>query len=119
MKYKLEKNIKIANELVCFCYKKHGKHIEVAFSFFDGETTIKVGSYIENLTEKALKQLKESLCAERQHEVEECFWLANGEDSMGDELSLIGVMVDDAKINYEDSVLTIELKRVEVPKPEE
>jgi len=111
--YRLEKNLKIADELIGYCYKKTGKHLNVDFAFLESETIIKIRVYIENLGKDCLEHLNETLCTSRQHEIEECFWMANGDDSFGEELTLVGAMVDKATINYEDNVLMIELRRID------
>ena len=64
-------------------------------------------------TQTKLNQLNTILNRPRQQEVEECYWQLGGESEVECELTLIGVMVDSAKVEYNGKILTVELIREE------
>lgn len=113
MKHKLEKNLRIAGELIGYLYKKRCRDIDMSFKFKKPCTYIEVKGLIDNMNQEDIDYLKEVLNRPRQHEVEECYWLANGEGNLGEELLLVGVMIDSVEINYNNSVLDIKLVRDE------
>lgn len=113
MGHRLEKNMKIMEELVSFCVKRGSRDLDLHLSFDKNETNIKVTANDTNVNNDDLEFLKNSLYSDRQHEVEECFWYISGEDYYGDELTLAGVMIDRADITYENNKLEISAKRIE------
>ncbi len=113
MGHRLEKNMKIMEELVSFCTKRGSRDIDLNMSFAKDFSTISVSAKNTSVSDEELNELKTALFSDRQHEVEECFWNISGEDFYGDELTLTGVMIDDAKIDYNNDVLDIVVKRIE------
>ena len=55
----------------------------------------------------------QALSIPRQHEVEQYYWHLGGESEFDCELSLVGMMVDNTNIKYENDRLHIELQRLE------
>lgn len=113
MGHRLEKNMKILEELVSFCVKRGGRNVNMNIFFDKDITTISLS--VENTVVKDddLEILKSAIESDRQHEVEECYWYISGEDYLGDELTLAGVMVDGGSVKYENNKLEIFAKRVE------
>ena len=58
-----------------------------------------------------LDQIKASLNHPRQSEVEEYYWRLLGSNKQTSQMHLLGALVDDGNIMYEDNRLTIELLR--------
>ncbi len=113
MGHRLEKNMKIMEELVSFCTKRGSRDIDLNLNFEKTFSTITVSAKNTKASDEDLRMLKEALFSDRQHEVEECFWNITGEDYFGHELTITGVMIDDATVTYENNVLEIVAKRIE------
>ncbi len=114
MSFRLEKTMRIVDELVGFCCRRGGKNITINYNTEKPKMTeITVTSPNTTVTSDELTALDKTLSQHRQHEMEEMYWLISGDDSFGDELSLVGVMVDECKIIYENEVLTIIVYRNE------
>ncbi|MFV0504769.1 MAG: hypothetical protein ACK5LT_12520 [Lachnospirales bacterium] len=113
MSHRLEKNMRILDELVGFMCRRGARDIDINIKFGLHTSFLTVEADVDAIDENSLETLTEALNADRQHEVEECYWLLNGDDSFGDELSLTGIMIDDATITYENSHIKIVARRVE------
>ncbi len=113
MGHRLEKNMRIMEELVSFCTNRGSRDIDLNLSFSKDFTTITVRAKNTTVNQDDLDTLKEALCSDRQHEVEECYWNIAGEDYLGEELTLAGIMIDEATVEYNDDRLDIVAKRKE------
>lgn len=113
MGHRLEKNMKIMEELVSFCVKRGCRNIDMNMTFVDKMTTITISAGNSKVSNRDLNFLVEALNSDRQHEVEECYWLVSGEGHFGDELTLAGMMLDSANICYDGNNLKITAKRYE------
>ncbi len=113
MGHRLEKNMRIMEELVAFCTKRGSRNVDTNLNFEKDHTIITISAKNTIVTEEDLMILKEALYSDRQHEVEECFWNITGEDYFGDELTITGVMIDEATIKYENNILQIVARRNE------
>ncbi len=114
MSFRLEKTMRIVDELVGFCCRRGGQNIDINYNTKENnKTIITVTSPNTKVTDEDLEMLEQVLSQHRQHEMEEMYWLISGDDSYGDELSLVGVMIDDCEIKYEDNILTIVAYRYE------
>ncbi len=113
MGHRLEKNMKIMEELISFCAKRGGRDIDIKFTLDKNDTKIKIACSNATVNDDDMYVLKQALCSDRQHEVEECFWHISGEDSYGDELTLTGIMVDSGEVVYKNGNLEIKVKRIE------
>lgn len=106
-----QKNIKIANEILNFCYRHNSNHISLDIKNYADKTLFNISSYVENLNEEYLEELKKLLSSPRSHEMEEYYWRLTGEVSSDSELTLVGMMTDEAVVDYSDSILRIHLVR--------
>ncbi len=113
MGHRLEKNVKIMHELISFCAKRGARDLDMNISFDTSETFITICAKNTVVSDDDMEFLKNAIYSDRQHEVEECFWNISGEDYLGDELTLAGVMIDNGEVSYENNTLTIKVKRVE------
>jgi hypothetical protein len=112
MKNSNQRNIKIIDELMSFCYKNNCENIKIDISCQSNITTIILNADIPNIKEKDLIYIKKSLDTPRYHEMEEYYWSLTGDDPDSTELSLVGMMVDESEINYNNPLLEIILKRL-------
>ncbi len=112
MKYRVEKDMKILDELVGFCYKRGAKEVDVHLDFKEDSTVIIVET-TANFLESDLQMLDELIHAKRQPEVEMYYWQVSGEERLGDELLLTGMMIDKAEVSYEHEKLVLKIYRYE------
>jgi len=113
MKFKFEKNIKIINELIVYYHKLGNSDVHIDLTCDKNNSYFKISGTILNLSQKELDDLNKTLNAPRQHEIEQYYWNLTGESESDLELSLIGMMVNDAVVTYVDNVLTITIVREE------
>ncbi len=113
MGHRLEKNMKIMEELVSFCTKRGARNIDTNLLFSKDCTEIKVSAENTIVSNEDLAILKNAINSDRQQEVEECFWYISGEDYLGDELTLAGVMINNGSVEYHDNKLVIYARRKE------
>jgi hypothetical protein len=106
-----QRNIKIVDELMSFCYKNSCVNIKINVLTDLDITTIILSADIPKINPKDIEYIKDSLNTPRYHEMEEYYWSLTGDDDDNTELSLVGMMVDAAEIKYNDPVLEIVLKR--------
>ncbi len=105
--------MRILDELVGFCCKRGARDIDINITLGIHTSFLTVSAKVDNISDDDIEMLDEALHADRQHEVEECYWLLNGDDSYGDELALTGIMIDNATIDYSNNHIKIVARRVE------
>lgn len=113
MNFKIEKNLKIITELMSFCYHFSAKDITVNIKTIDNTSNIVLDAIIKDFPKDDYDNLIQALSIPRQHEVEQYYWHLGGESEFDCELSLVGMMVDNTNIKYENDRLHIELQRLE------
>lgn len=112
MKHINQRNIKIVDELMSFCYKHGAAKINISISTIDKVVTIMLSSNIKDLDNSVIENIQRLLNTPRCHEMEEYYWELPGDSDTDSELTLVGMMTDEAYINYFDcSELEIVLKR--------
>ncbi len=102
--------MRIIDEIVGFFFKRGCQNIDINLKYVDKEQSIiTLEGDVSSLPADDFEELKDSLNKKRQVEIEECYWLLSGDDSFGDELSLIGTMIDsfDLEIMNEHFKITI------------
>lgn len=114
MSFRLEKTMRIIDELVGFCCRRGSQNVDINYNTETSKKTIiTIVAKNTKISDEDMTLLQKQLGQHRQREMEECYWQISGDDSFGDELSLIGVMVDDCEIEYKDNVLKIIANRKE------
>lgn len=111
MKHLNQRNIKIVDELMNFCYKNRCVNMKIDIKTNDNITTITLSAEIPNIKQEDLEYISNSLNTPRYHEMEEYYWSLTGDDDDNMELSLVGMMVDEAEIKYNNPAIEIILKR--------
>ena len=106
-----QKIAKIVNALIEYFLSHQAKGIHLSIQEVDDGTRISLAMDEVHLSEKALEDLKHYLYMERQEEMEEYYWHLLGNDSETEEISLIGMMVDEAEVCANSQTLTVELTR--------
>ncbi|WP_040215306.1 hypothetical protein [Clostridium polynesiense] len=104
-------NLKILNELINFCMHHGASDLDIKIKDNPSEIYIQIHTTAEGIDENTIKTLKKYLSAPRQHEVESYYWELSGEDEADSELTLVGMMTDEAEVSYEEGKLEIRVKR--------
>jgi len=113
MKHINQRNIKIIDELMCFCYKYGAKKINIQIDRDENAFYIHLNTEIHNLPNEVLEITRNLLSAPRCHEMEEYYWNLTGDDDTDTELTLVGMMTDDTEVNYTDNkYLELKLQRL-------
>ena len=111
MKLKIEKNLKIINELIAY-YNRFGIfNVHIDLSSDDHNSYFDISGKIDSFSEDEVNSLIETLNMPRQHEIEHYYWNLNGESEFDSELTLVGMMVDSSEVTYENGLLKISLIR--------
>lgn len=113
MKFKVEKNIKIINELITYFYKLGSLDVHVDLSTDNINSYFTIYGEVESISKDELDSLATILNTPRQHEIEHYYWNLSGECEFDSELSLVGMMINTAKISYTEKILKIRLTRLE------
>ncbi len=113
MKFEFEKGLRILNELIGYCHKNGGKDINANYSCKPGVTHLSVTAEVSEEHRADYEKLSRDLNRSREHELEECYWMGNGEDTPGDGMNLVSIMVDKADVSFKDNILTITVERFE------
>ncbi|WBW97551.1 hypothetical protein [Oceanirhabdus sp. W0125-5] len=100
MKHIYQKNIKVIDELMSFCYKYGATDIHIDVKYENESFFIEVESQIFNLSQEILEITNRLLSAPRCHEMESYYWGLSGDDDTDTELTLVGMMSDEAHIDY-------------------
>jgi len=111
MKIKFQKTMNIASELLAYCHHHGAK--EFHLDIMEGNNSVKMvmRACPEDLSPDELDYLKTALSTPRQREVEQGFWELIGESEDYSELQLLGMLCDDADVDYTDRILTVSLSR--------
>jgi len=112
MKNEFEKKMLIASELLSYCHLRGAHEFHIDISEKDDATTFFIRASTAHVPDDEMELLCKKLNAPRQREMEQNFWGLSGESENTSELSLVGMMSDDAVIEYADGVLSITIIRL-------
>jgi HSP20 family molecular chaperone IbpA len=112
MKSDFNKIMKISSELLSYCHMRGAHDFHLDISEKDGVTELAIDSFPADLTDEDLALLEKKLHAPRSREIEHDYWSLSGKSDKTSELVLVGMMTDEAAIEYKDGVLSIKLKRL-------
>lgn len=113
MKFKIEKNIKIINELIAYFYKLGTVDVHIDLSSDNENSYFNIYGQVDSISKDELESLANILNTPRQYEVENYYWNLGGECEFDCELTLVGMMINSAKVSYKDSILKISIIRKE------
>ena len=113
MKFKIEKNIKIINELIAYFYKLGTDDVHIDLTSDKDNSYFNIYGKVNSMTKDELDSLASILNTPRQHEIENYYWNLGGECEFDSELTLVGMMINSAKVSYEDGTLKISIIRSE------
>ena len=96
--------ISIVDEMLTFFYSLRAEDIKMEIGIEDTHTDLTFSASIKAPIEpKRLAKIKKLLASPRAHEMEEYYWGLTGNDmTPSTELSLVGMMIDDFEIEYQE-----------------
>ncbi|MGH4137831.1 hypothetical protein [Clostridium sp.] len=100
MRHTHQRNTKIVTELMGYCYNHGSENIHIDINKEKEKVVIFIKAKISSITKEDLELLDRSLNAQRCHEMEEYYWNLTGDNDSYSELILVGMMIDEAHINY-------------------
>jgi hypothetical protein len=115
LKAHLQKDLSILDDLIMFCHSLGANQYDIHFGKEAGITKFEISAPVplDEHSIAKITELKEALALPRQHEIEQDYWELGGSSEGKTELSLIGMMLDEAGARYEDGVLRIRAARNE------
>lgn len=111
MRHLNQRNIKIIDELLSFCYRLGCSIMNIQIDTHKAETIITLRAEINKIKPEELEYMRQALNTPRYHEMEEYYWSLTGDDENSAELSVVGMMTDEAVVNYTEPILEVILKR--------
>ncbi len=85
-----------------YCYSHGSYNVHIDINKKNKKIIIFIKAEINYISEENIEILKKSLNSPRLHEMEEYYWNLTGDTDTGSELTLVGMMIDEATVNYED-----------------
>ena len=111
MKVEFEKTMLISSELLSYCHLMGADEYHLDIKVVSGVTVFAIKAFPTKMSDEDLKRLRKKLGTPRQREMEQEFWGLSGESETVSELTLVGMMSDEADVEYKDGVLSITIKR--------
>jgi len=106
-----EKSMKISSELLSYCHNHGAEEFHLDIMLGKESATYVIKASPTAMSEDNLLRLSKLLNAPRQREVEQDYWELMGESEDCCELTLIGMLSDEALVKHRDGVLEITLHR--------
>jgi len=103
--------MKIAGELMSYCHKHGAEDLHLDINLGVKSAVIEIKANPTGISDDDLLQLTKLLNAPRQREVEQDFWELMGEMECGCELTLIGMLIDEALVKLDNGRIEITLYR--------
>jgi len=113
MKHTFEKTLRITADLLTYCHKLGALDYHVDMKHQGPECHCTIRCTVPGLFEDSLSELRDELSRPRMQEIEQSYWGLSGEIESDSELTLVGMMVDEAEVVYEGEQLRIHYMRLE------
>ena len=111
MKIEFEKKLHIASDLLSYCHLNGATDLHLDINENKDFTEFVIKGAPVAITEHQMDTLKKNLNAPRQHEIEQDYWALMGESEAFSELTLVGMMSDEAAVELDDGKLVFVIKR--------
>ncbi len=111
MRHETKKICKIVDELTTLLLKDDTDEVDFKIKKEKDQTLIRITDYNTRYSKSDVDYIRECLSVERQQEVEEYYWQLAGESDNDCELTLVGAMIDEVKIEHRNHNLYIEMIR--------
>ncbi|MFA9422043.1 MAG: hypothetical protein ACERLG_00580 [Sedimentibacter sp.] len=111
MKYEMQKISRIVDVMMNFYLHHSAKKMNMSIEDDNDKYILIFDANEISCSDALANQLTKLLNIERQREVEEIYWQLGGNDNDGEEINLVGMMVDEVKIDFKCPSLKIKLIR--------
>lgn len=111
MKHEVKKVTLVVNELLTYLLLNGGENIDVTINHNVNCSKVTFTQNPCHFSQQFIEALEHNLNTQRQNEVEGYYWNLVGTDDIGDELHLVGAMIDHATVTCVNHVLVIEIVR--------
>lgn len=111
MRHEVKKICRIVDELTTLFLRDDTDEVDFKIKREGGKSVITMIDYNTHFDDAYVLHLSEILNGQRQAEIEEYYWQLAGETDEGDELTLIGAMIDSAKVEKREGNLYVTLTR--------
>lgn len=111
MKYEILKISKIVEEIMDFFFSHLTKKVNISIEETEDVFIIEIQSDNIVCNENKIAKFNELLNVQRQREMEEYYWQLAGNDLEGEEYNLVGMMVDEAYVEFNKPALKVRLVR--------
>ncbi len=103
------KAIKLASELLGYCFGVGIHHMQMDIDSREDQLTVTVSGTTTKDIQNQIEDLRVQLNTPKETQVEEYYWELMGETVHADELTLVGMIIDKAEVNYHDKHLEIRI----------
>ena len=111
MQHEVKKVALIINEIITMELLDGAEDIDVNIKRSDGLSRVHIIYHNCGYTSQFIEKINYNLNTQRQNEVEGYYWQLAGDDNNGDELYLVGAMIDDAQVELINKDLHIRFTR--------
>lgn len=111
MRHEIKKVAKMIDELTTFCLEHGAQDLKLHIQNKANEEIITVEASPIDHMEATVERMQDLLSYPRECEMEEYYWELAGETERVDELGLVGNMIDEARIAYDEEKIYLELMR--------
>jgi hypothetical protein len=111
MKHEFEKQMKMASDLLSYCHLHGATEYHLDIKHKNNAAVFVVKASPATLSEESMLKLQKYLSAPRQKEMEQDFWELIGNSEEYCEMTLIGMMCDEAEAVLRGDELTITVVR--------
>ena len=104
-----KKSVKILSGMI-YCYYNLGiEELDINIKKDSKTIYISLEGFIDHLDKNKIDEMNRMLNVTRQAQVEEYYWELIGENSYKEQLNLIGMVTDEALVEYKDRRLKVKL----------
>ncbi|MDR2559534.1 MAG: hypothetical protein LBC86_08355 [Oscillospiraceae bacterium] len=111
MKLEFEKKMKIASDLLSYCHLQGAAEYHLDIKVNNDSAVFVVKASPVKISDEDMKMLRKLLGAPRQKEMEQGYWELVGSSEEKCEMTLIGMMCDEAEAQLTGDELTITVVR--------
>ncbi|MFI3210399.1 MAG: hypothetical protein R3Y64_05040 [Peptostreptococcaceae bacterium] len=111
MDSEIKKITRLIDEISTMLLKNGCSDLDIKLKREDDLSIVKIVSFDCIFTDEEISDLRDVLNIQRQCEIEGFYWELMGDDINGDELFLVGSMIDSADVYKKDNNLFIDILR--------
>lgn len=111
MTVEFEKNMRILTDIVAYCHNNGALDYDIKMRTVDNKFISTITCTIIDMPAEMIDELTRELNRPRRKEIEQNYWGLTGDTNTDINLTLIGVMIDEAIIVYEAPLFSITVTR--------